>query len=177
MEIKYKVLIFILLLSLSDGVYEMMNGTYGETILGRLFYGTLACVFSLIRYRLIWFIIEKQLWKECESMKSVKVAIGELIFEVLMVDADNEHLKTEDDSVYSAGVTVYHDLKIYIDKTMAKTLIEKTLIHEITHAYLFAYGMVNVFDEEELCDFVSNNVREIMRLYNFVYNALIDQIE
>lgn len=108
-------------------------------------------------------------------MESVKVAIGELIFEVLMVDADNEHLKTEDDSAYNAGIIAFHDLKIYIDKTMPKTMIEATLIHEITHAYLFAYGIVKVMDEEEICNFVSKNVREIMRLYNFVYNAFIDQ--
>lgn len=105
---------------------------------------------------------------------SMKLEIGGFVFDLILVDKDNEHLESKDESTFYAGTTDFRELKIYIDKTLPNALIEATIIHEITHAYLYAYGFSSeMMNEEELCVFMGRNMRFIYQLYERVCSEII----
>ena len=105
---------------------------------------------------------------------SMKLEIGNFVFDLMLVDKDNEHLESKDESTFNAGTTDFRELKIYIDKTLPNALIEATIIHEITHAYLYAYGFSSeIMNEEELCVFMGHNMRFIYQLYKRASNEIV----
>lgn len=58
---------------------------------------------------------------------------------------------------YVFGVTIKSKHIIYINKDMCKEQKIKSLKHELTHCYIWEYGLYNVLDinEEVICDIVS----------------------
>ena len=58
------------------------------------------------------------------------------------------------------GQTNYETLTIYIKKQLNIQNAERTLIHEIVHAYCYSYGLMyfESFDREQLCEFISLNL-------------------
>lgn len=106
-------------------------------------------------------------------MKYQTLIINELAFKIYLVEKDSEYLKLEDSSLLNAGITDFHDCKIFVDKSMPISLVEKTMIHELTHAYIFAYGCCSVMNEEEVCEFVSSYMRKIKEDYKYIYDKLI----
>lgn len=68
------------------------------------------------------------------------------------------------------GVTIKSEHIIYINKDMCENQKIKTLKHELTHCYIWEYGLYNVVDinEEVICDIVacSNDfINEIVDKY------------
>lgn len=68
------------------------------------------------------------------------------------------------------GVTKYSQHIIYINKDMCMNQKVSTLKHELTHCYIWSYGLYNVTEitEEILCDIVacSNDfINEIVERY------------
>lgn len=79
--------------------------------------------------------------------------------------------KETDEKVYCVfGVTQKTRHIIYINKDMCEEQKIKTLKHELTHCYIWEYGLYNIVDmnEEILCDLVacSNDfINEIVDKY------------
>ncbi len=73
------------------------------------------------------------------------------------------------------GLTEFNEPKILIKNQENKENLSRTLLHEIVHAYLYSYGLAptkdKVLTEEELCDFIANNLHNIKKLHN---DALIE---
>lgn len=69
----------------------------------------------------------------------------------------NSH-SDRDDYYFAFGVTKYPTHEIWINKEMSREQQIKTLKHELTHCYIFNYGLYNVpsFNEEMVCDLVSS---------------------
>lgn len=63
----------------------------------------------------------------------------------------------EDQTSFVFGITLYSTHEIWINKDMCKEQKIKTLKHELTHCYIWNYGLYNVphFTEEMICDLVS----------------------
>ena len=63
-----------------------------------------------------------------------------------------------EEALFAYGVCMPPRLKIYINKDMEKQQQIKTLKHELTHCYIWNYGLYNVpqFNEEMCCDLVSS---------------------
>lgn len=63
----------------------------------------------------------------------------------------------EDQTSFVFGITLYPTHEIWINKDMCKEQKIKTLKHELTHCYIWNYGLYNVphFTEEMICDLVS----------------------
>lgn len=62
----------------------------------------------------------------------------------------------EEEGNYTQGITIYSKQVIYIDSTVADP--RKILIHELTHAWLYAFGHNQgnkQFDHEDVCEIVS----------------------
>lgn len=70
-----------------------------------------------------------------------------------------EEQKYLDEEVfYVFGLTNKAQHRIYINKDMCIEQQIKTLKHELTHCYIWEYGLYNVpnFNEEMVCDLVSS---------------------
>lgn len=76
---------------------------------------------------------------------------------------------TDDDTYYVFGVTVKSEHIIYINKDMCFDQKIKTLKHELTHCYIWEYGLYNVTDvnEEVICDLVACS-------HDFINRIVID---
>ena len=76
----------------------------------------------------------------------------------------------EDKYYYAFGLTKYPTHEIWINKEMSREQQIKTLKHELTHCYIFNYGLYNVpsFNEEMVCDLVSSIndfINEVVKKY------------
>lgn len=96
-------------------------------------------------------------------MKYVKIAINNLTWKVYFVKNGDSHLEQNENEQNVCGITHFSDLKIYINKDINYDLIERTIRHELTHAYLFSYGMgqYETFTEENVCDIVETYGKSI----------------
>lgn len=64
---------------------------------------------------------------------------------------------------------------IVIKDSLCASAFKTTLIHELTHAYLYSYGMFydrKSISEEELCEFVACNIKSIYDLYENICDVL-----
>ena len=78
--------------------------------------------------------------------------------------------ETEEKIYFVFGVTIKPQHVIYINKDMCEQQKIKTLKHELTHCYIWEYGLFNVIDvnEEVICGLVacSNDFRnEVVEKY------------
>lgn len=65
----------------------------------------------------------------------------------------------EEKAYFVFGVTNKAQHIIYINKDMCEEQKRKTLKHELTHCYIWEYGLYNVTDvnEEVICDLVASS--------------------
>ena len=78
--------------------------------------------------------------------------------------------ETEEKTFFVFGVTQKSKHIIYINQDMCEEQKIKTLKHELTHCYIWEYGLYNVMDinEEVICDIVacSNDfINEVIEQY------------
>ena len=76
------------------------------------------------------------------------------------------------------GITHFSEGEIYINKDISDYLIKRTIRHELTHAFLFSYGMgqYEEFSEENVCDFVETYGEDIVEMTNYIYKEYITQL-
>ena len=68
-----------------------------------------------------------------------------------------------DKETYNLGLTEYINPTISIRKGMDKTVTRSTLLHELTHAFIFAFGY-HIESEEAVCDFICSQADAIMQM-------------
>lgn len=78
--------------------------------------------------------------------------------------------ETQEKTYFVFGVTVKSKHVIYINKDMCEEQKIKTLKHELTHCYIWEYGLYNVMDinEEVICDIVASSndfINEVVEKY------------
>lgn len=76
----------------------------------------------------------------------------------------------QEKAYYVFGVTVKSEHIIYINKDMCEEQKIRTLKHELTHCYIWEYGLYNVMDisEEVICDIVASSndfINEVVEQY------------
>ena len=81
----------------------------------------------------------------------------------------------DDKAKFVFGVTIYSKHEIWINKEMCYEQIIKTLKHELTHCYIWSYGLAQApnFDEEMACDLVSSSIdfiNEVVSMYKEKYS-------
>lgn len=98
-------------------------------------------------------------------------------WKVIFVSEYDERLKSQDEDRIVLGRTHYCNLLIAINKDVAEEIQKDTIIHEITHAYLFSIGIGDdrIWNEEELCSFIGNNLLTILKLYEQVAGGKYDK--
>ena len=65
------------------------------------------------------------------------------------------------------GQTNYETLTIYLRKQVCDQSLDRTLIHEIIHAYCYSYGLLffENYNAEQLCEFIAHNLKNINDCY------------
>lgn len=79
----------------------------------------------------------------------------------------------ENGATFVFGLTLYPEHEIWINKDMCKAQQLKTLWHELTHCYIWCFGLNNAphYTEEMVCDIVSSSHNLIENIIlNFVAN-------
>ena len=94
----------------------------------------------------------------------MKIRINKLKFTIRQT-MDESTLATKDGGVLF-GFTDYLKQEIVLRGNLSKTLMYNTLLHELTHAFLFAYGLSNneTFNHEQICEFVGAYANDIVRI-------------
>ena len=95
--------------------------------------------------------------------------------------------ETQEKRYFVSGVTVKSKHFIYINKDMCQEQKIRTLKHELTHCYIWEYGLYNVMDinEEVICDIVASSndfINDIVGRYKnkskqILNNDMIDALK
>lgn len=109
-----------------------------------------------------------------EGVKMLKFKINNDVWQI--EEKKKEELKelyeteTQEKTYFVFGVTIKSKHVIYINKDMCEEQKIRTLKHELTHCYIWEYGLYNVMDvnEEVICDIVASSndfINEIVEQY------------
>lgn len=94
----------------------------------------------------------------------MEVFINGHTFRIEFVDGNSKKMNP-DKNHYNLGLTEYCEGVISIRKGMDKQVTRSTVIHELVHAFTFAFGYT-VKGEEAMCDFFGAQADVILRLAN-----------
>lgn len=94
----------------------------------------------------------------------MEVLINGHPFKLEFVDGDSEKMNPDQDH-YNLGLTEYCDGVISIRRGLNKQTTRSTVIHELIHAFIFAFGYA-VEGEEAMCNFFGSQGDGILRLTN-----------
>lgn len=80
----------------------------------------------------------------------------------------------EEYGVGTVGLTHFPNREIWFIDNVEDEVLEQVVFHEVVHAFLneFGLGHVNSFDNEFICDFISNNYKEIIRVGDIIKNLI-----
>jgi len=103
---------------------------------------------------------------ECE------VKINNFDYKIKIVEPNNENLLMPDGN-YHHGVTRFKKKEIYIMEDLPQATRDFTLRHELTHAFIDAYGLLQVdWDDEIVADFIGVYYPNITKALNEIYDKL-----
>lgn len=84
-------------------------------------------------------------------------------YEIYVVYEDDEILQM-DDGFYHSGVTDLKEQRIYLQKGLNEQQMWYTVVHELTHAYLQAYGLLQVaYTDEVIADIMGVYGKNILK--------------
>jgi Zn-dependent peptidase ImmA (M78 family) len=90
----------------------------------------------------------------------MKFKMNEREYEIIFVPQSimlDKHKKIDDGTGTYLAMFSPHDQKIYIDDTLPKEQVIYSLIHELTHCYIWAYCTTfEQCNEEDICNIHSN---------------------
>lgn len=105
---------------------------------------------------------------------TAKLIINNLEYEVCLIDRDSPNFIATDGVIRYYGAISNELGKIYISSSLKSGLLLRTIICEVTHAYLYAYGFVDIdyYSEYELRNFIASYSQYILDDSNHIYNCL-----
>ena len=84
---------------------------------------------------------------------------------IQMKSGKNSIFTDDDNEIVYFGFFENSTQTIILRDDMPTELIEQTLIHELTHAFVFSFGLSGYkFDEEKLCNFVGAHLKRIHKI-------------
>lgn len=84
-------------------------------------------------------------------------------YEIYVVNEDDDVLQM-DDGYYHSGVTDMKEQRIYLQKGLNEQQMWYTVVHELTHAYLQAYGFLQVeYTDEVIADIMGAYGKNILK--------------
>ncbi len=102
----------------------------------------------------------------------MEVILNGMAFAIVLLDGEDPKMHP-DRETYNLGLTEYLERTINIRKGMDDAILRQTVIHELVHASIFAYGYT-VDDEESMCDFFGAQADNIMKLTDEIVKGVKD---
>lgn len=103
----------------------------------------------------------------------MRVNVNDVEWSIIFVEPNSNDLRRDDGSI-TLGVCDSNVKCIFISNALRGSLYEKVLIHELTHAWIFSYGIYLTLDQEEfVCEFVSNYGRGILSMADELISASV----
>ena len=99
----------------------------------------------------------------------IKITINCIEWEVLFTSSDNALL------IDNNGATAYEECKIYIRRDMNESKTRRILIHELTHAVEYSFGLKDRVSEdrhEDLANFLMFYGYLIINITNDIMNRI-----
>ena len=99
--------------------------------------------------------------------------IGQFDWELYLVGDKDTKLMVDDQQCF--GYCNFANLQVCISNIeMAAQVRKATLVHELTHAFLYSYGyQKDSYDEEQFCDFMESHGKTIIELSEQLYKFLM----
>lgn len=97
-----------------------------------------------------------------EENKGVPFFVNKSTWRIYEYDAETVkkeyNARHDDDCYYLFGITRYPEHEIWLNKDVCMDQKIRTLKHELTHCYIWSYGLYYVphYTEEMVCDLVSS---------------------
>lgn len=94
---------------------------------------------------------------------NIPLKISNYFYKVCFVEDDDERLRNGDD--YHVGLCQYVQQEILIANNLSYDRMKRTLIHELTHAFMEAYGFHSHrddFSSDDICEFMAAYSEEIL---------------
>lgn len=105
--------------------------------------------------------------------KKTFVPIRNNLYTIELVNKNSEHLISNDPNIEILGRTLCLEDHIYIRNDLSLQRLLSVIIHEITHAFVDAYGFAGRnYTEEELCTFLETYASDIVSIANTVLKEL-----
>lgn len=93
---------------------------------------------------------------------TMQVKIHNNIYNIHLINKNSKYLVMDDGEVHSE-VTDFITKDIYIRNDLNDSSLKYTLYHEITHAYIESYGLLQIdWNDEIVADFVANYMIDIL---------------
>ena len=104
----------------------------------------------------------------------IKFKINDRKWKLKLVKDNDKVLEKTDDEMSVCGITHFSKATIYINQEIDKDVMRDTIIHELTHAFLFVYGFGQVenFTEEMVCDIMGAYATDIIILADAIYACI-----
>lgn len=100
----------------------------------------------------------------------INFKIKNVSWKIEFVHSDDTRLSHDDENLGKTHVT---DKVIFIDNNLKTIDLSNTIIHELTHAFVWEYGFQQVdFNLEVVCDFIGNYLLDIHKIYMKIMSEL-----
>lgn len=97
-------------------------------------------------------------------MEESKVVDVDGVFFEIIEEGDGDHVFINDEQMV-IGFTDFPQQVIYLHKDIKPQVKKMTLMHELTHAFLFVRGFdKEEFNQEVVCDIMASLARTIVRM-------------
>ena len=85
----------------------------------------------------------------------ITIRLNGIDFNVLLLNPDDKRFIYR--GTARCGTTYFDTGSIHIDNTLPPAIMRQVVAHELTHAYIMAYGFHahGKYDDEELCEFMA----------------------
>lgn len=106
----------------------------------------------------------------------MQIFIVNNVWNIMFINPNDTRL-LRSDNVYSIGVCDNNTKTIYINNKLDGKLLDKVILHELTHAFIFESGIY--FDdetEEVICDFMANYGNDVLSIADDVFNKLLRSV-
>jgi len=107
----------------------------------------------------------------------MRFVINKRNWNVKLVAEDSKYLCVEEGEEV-CGITSFAKATIYLNKEIDKDVMKDTIVHELTHAYLFTYGFNQFenFNEENVCDVFGAFCLDLSENAKKIYNWVGEQL-
>lgn len=103
------------------------------------------------------------------------VRINNIDYVLKIIKWNDERLRMPDGD-FHFGVTNMKEKEIYIANNLPEQTLENTLRHEIIHAYIDAYGMLQVeWNDEIIADFIAAHFKNIIITLEIITNKIMEE--